>query len=185
MPLLLRLKHWQAFLLLFVLPFLLQYGLTEALDATGTILGETANLVLDALPSVVYVLWLWRIGLHLYHRLPAQIKISRAYLHLGTLYFVLYTLLLVYTLGLVKEDVQEGNFPYGMLLLLAPMHLLATFCILYTVYFAARSLASVEEQRMVSGAEFAGAYLQFLFLPVGIWFLQPRLNKLYLRSAAQ
>ncbi len=39
MPLLLRLKHWQAFLLLFVLPFLLQYGVPKLFDAAGIALG--------------------------------------------------------------------------------------------------------------------------------------------------
>ncbi len=134
--------------------------------------------MIDVLPSVAYVLWMWRVGYLLYRRLPAQIKISPVYLHLGATYFVLYTLLFLYTLGLVKESVLEGNLPYGMLLLLAPMHLLATFCLLYIIYFAARSLVSVERQRVVSTSEFTGAYLLFMFLPIGIWFLQPRLNKL-------
>ncbi|MFD3000096.1 hypothetical protein ACFS7Z_06970 [Pontibacter toksunensis] len=178
MPLLLRLKHWQAFLLLFVLPFLLQFGLPELFSAVGVDLHWATALLLDALPSATYMLWMWRVALHLYRRLPVQVKISPVYLHLGALYFVLYTLLFVYTLSLVKESVLEGNFPYGMLLLLAPMHLLATFCFLYIVYFAARSLVSVEQQQVVSAGAFTGAYLQFLFLPIGIWFLQPRLNKL-------
>lgn len=177
-PFLLRLKHWQAFLLLFVLPFLLQFGLPELFDAAGVEPGWVVTLLLDALPSVTYLLWIWRVGLHLYGRLPVQIKISPVYLHLGALYFVLYTLLFVYTLGLVKASVLEGNLPYGMLLLLAPMHLLATFCFLYMVYFAARSLVSVEQQQVVSGGAFTRTYLLFLFLPIGIWFLQPRLNKL-------
>lgn len=178
MPFLLRLKHWQAFLLLFVLPFLLQYGLPKLFDAAGLTLAWVAALLFDALPSVAYVLWMWRIGLFLYRRLPAQIKVSPVYLHLGVLYFVLYTLLFIYTLDLVKESVLEGSLPYGMLLLLAPMHLLATFCLLYIVYFAARSLVSVEQQRVVTASAFTGTYLLFLFLPLGIWFLQPRLSEL-------
>ena len=184
MPFLLRLKHWQVFLLLFVLPFLLQFGSPKLFDAAGLKLGWAVLLLLDALPSITYVLWMWRIGLYLYRWLPAQIKISPVYLHLGALYFALYTLLLLYTMGLVKESVLEGSFPYGMLLLLAPMHLLATFCFLYIVYFAARSLVSVEQQRVVSAGAFTGAYFLFLFLPIGIWFLQPRLNKLASNPAA-
>ncbi|GAB3537406.1 hypothetical protein GCM10027443_30310 [Pontibacter brevis] len=185
MPLLLRLKHWQTFLLLFVLPFLLQYGMPKLLAAAGVAPGWFATLLLDALPSVACVLWLWQIGLYLYHRLPEQIRITPVYLHLGMLYFVLYTPLLLYTLGLMKESALEGHLPYGMLLLLVPMHLLATFCFLYIVYFAARALVSVEQQRVVAAGEFTGAYLQFLFLPLGIWFLQPRLNKLSAKPAPQ
>ena len=177
MPFLLRLKHWQAFLLLFVLPFVLQYGLRALLAAIAVDPGWLLTLVLDALPSVAYVLWLWRVGLFLFRRLPAAGNSSRAYFHMSAVYILLYTLLFIYTMGLVKESVLDGNFPYGMLLLLAPMHLLATFCILYMVYFAAKALVRAERQRDVRFGEFSGAYFLFMFLPLGIWFLQPRLHK--------
>ncbi len=178
MPFLLHLRHWQAFLLLFVLSFLLQHGLQQVFAETSLQVGWVAQLLLDALPSVVYVFWLWWVGIYLYRRLPSEISISSLYFNLGAVYFVCYTLLLIYTIGLVKEDVLEGNLPFGMLLLLAPMHLLATFCFLYMVYFVARSLVSLEQQRVVGFGEFAGAYFQVMFLPIGIWFLQPRLQAL-------
>ncbi|GAA4444815.1 hypothetical protein GCM10023188_47260 [Pontibacter saemangeumensis] len=177
MPVLLRLRHWQAFLLLFVLPFLLQYSLLQLLRAASVDPGWLSSLLLNALPSVVYVLWLWRVGLFLFWRLPAADNSSRVYFHMGAVYFFLYTLLFIYTLTLVKESVLNGNFPYGMLLLLAPMHLLATFCFLYMVYFAAKALVRAEQQRDVRFGEFSGAYFLFMFLPLGIWFLQPRLHK--------
>lgn len=178
MPHLLRLKHWQVFLLLFVLPFLLQYGLLALCAATAVRPGWVITLLLDALPSVAYILWLWRVGWSLFRRLPTTIRISSLYFHAGAVYFMLYTLLFIYTISLVKESVLEGNLPFGMLLLLLPMHLLATFCFLYMVYFVARSLVSVEQQRVVGLGEFAGAYFLFMFLPLGIWLLQPRLHRL-------
>ncbi|MCJ8164111.1 hypothetical protein MKJ04_04605 [Pontibacter sp. E15-1] len=183
MSFLLRLKHWQAFLLLFVVPFALRYGLLSLLAALSVQPGVVAMLLLDAMPSLVYVLWLWRLGLYLYRRLPPDITISSVFFHLGAVYFALYTLLLVYTLGLVRESVLLGTLPFGMLLLLAPLHLLATGCFLYLVYFVARSLVSVEQGRVVTGGEFAGAYLQIIFLPLGIWFLQPRLHQITLGAA--
>ncbi|MHA6249656.1 hypothetical protein ACXYMU_17065 [Pontibacter sp. CAU 1760] len=175
---LLRLKHWQAFVLLFILPLLLQQGVPRLLYAADITLGAIATLLLQGVPAIVFTAWLWLLGVCLYRKLPQQIKISRIFVHLCALYFLLYTLLFIYTIGLIKESVLSGNFPYGMLLLLAPMHLLATFCYLYLVYFVARSLVSVEQQRVVSTGEFAGTTFLFLFLPVGIWWLQPRLQAL-------
>ncbi|WP_266204167.1 hypothetical protein [Pontibacter kalidii] len=180
---LLLLRHWQAFLLLFVLPFLLQHGLLWLLDALPVRTGRISAMLLDALPAAVYVLWLWLVGCWLYRRLPQRIKITPLYFHLGNLYILLYTLLFVYTLAVVRDNVAMSTVPFGMLALLVPLHLLATFCYLYAVYFAARSLVSAEQQRVVQMGEYGGAFFLFLLLPVGIWFLQPRLRRLYLADS--
>lgn len=177
---LLRLRHWQAFLLLFVLPFLLQRGLLWLLEQLQAHPGRAGAMLLDALPATLYVLWLWLIGSWLYRRLPPSIKITPAYFYLGNLYLILYTLFLVYTWALVRDSMDFAMLPFGMLALLVPLHLFATFCYLYVVYFVARSLVSVEQQRVVETKEYLGAFFLFLLLPVGIWLLQPRLRKLYL-----
>jgi hypothetical protein len=177
---LLRLRHWQAFLLLFVLPFLLQHGLLWLLDTLPVRTGRVSTMLLDAFPATVYVLWLWKIGSWLYGRLPPGIKITPLYFHLGNLFLILYALLFVYTLAVLRDSMAMGSVPFGMLALLVPLHLLATCCYVYAVYFAGRSLVSAEQQRVVRGAEYLGAFFLFLLLPVGIWFLQPRLRRLYL-----
>ncbi|GAB3201670.1 hypothetical protein GCM10027293_24900 [Pontibacter aydingkolensis] len=133
--------------------------------------------LVDALPSIVPVLWLWWLGLYFYRRLPGSINITAVFFNLGALYFALYILLLIYTLGIVHESIIDGTLPLGMLALLIPMHLFATFCYLYVVYFVARSIVSAAQQRVVAFHEFVLVLVQVLFLPIGIWFLQPRLNK--------
>ncbi|WP_276497934.1 hypothetical protein [Pontibacter litorisediminis] len=180
---LLRLRHWQAFLLLFVLPLLLQHGLLWLLDALQVREGRFGTMLLDALPATVYVLWLWGVGSWLFRRMPQSIKITPLYFHLGNLYILLYALLFVYTLAMVRDSMAAGTLPFGMLALLVPMHLFATFCYLYVVYFAARSLVSVEQRREVQLGEYLGTFFLFLLLPLGIWFLQPRLHRLYLAEA--
>ena len=175
---LLRLRHWLAFLLLYVFPFILRYALTELLALAGVSASAPLVVAIDALPTLVSVFWLWRMGLYFYRRLPASIKISAVYFHLGALYFALYILLLIYTLGYVRDSIAEGTLPLGMLALLLPIHLFATFCYLYIAYFVARSVVSVEKQRIVTFDEYILPLLQVLFLPIGIWFLQPRLNRL-------
>ena len=171
---LLRLRHWQAFLLLFILPFALQYALASFVPSSAWPL----LLLLNALPTLVPTLWLWWLGSLFYQRLPPSIKISAIYFHLAALYFALYILVLIYTLGLVRESMSEGFLPLGMVALLLPIHLFATFCYLFLVYFVARSVVSVEKQRVVVTNEYILPLLQVMFMPIGIWFLQPRLNKL-------
>jgi hypothetical protein len=176
---LLKLKHWQVFVLIFILPFILQYIATQ-LFAALEILTPILSIVVAALPPIVPVAWLWWVGFHFYKGLPGRIKVSAVYFHLGALYFILYLLLLTYTLGVARDNIADGTLPIGMLILLMPMHLFATFCYLYLTYFAARSIVSVQKQRVVTIAEYIIVAIQVLFLPIGIWFIQPRLNKLAL-----
>ncbi|RIJ36913.1 hypothetical protein [Pontibacter oryzae] len=180
---LLRLRHWQAFLLLFILPFLLQQAILALLSVSDARLGPASAMLIDAIPATVFTLWMWRVGIWLFRRLPESIKITPLYFHLSTLYILLYTLLFVYTLAVVLDSVAGGTLPLGMLILILPMHLFATFVYLYIVYFMARLLLSVEEQRVVDFGAYAGAYFYFLLLPLGIWFLQPRLRRLHLLEA--
>ena len=175
---LLRLKHWQTFLLIFVLPFLLRYVLTQLIEAASPTAPGMLSTLVDALPTLVPVLWLWRVGVALHSRLPADVTVSAVYFHLGALYFALYILILIYTLGLVRESLSDGILPLGMLALLVPMHLFGTFCYLYVAYFLARSIISVDKRRTVTAGEYISPFIQVIFLPVGIWFIQPRLNKL-------
>ncbi|MFD1187775.1 hypothetical protein [Pontibacter rugosus] len=176
---LLQLRHLQTFILIFILPFALQFSLQQLLAALPIHTGSIYTLLFDVLPASVYVLWLWAVGLWLHQRLPAQV--NPLYFHLSNLYFILYTILFVYTLSVIRDSIITGIFPLGMLALLMPLHLLSTFCYLYIVYFVARAMVSAEQHQTVSFSAYAGTYFLFLLLPVGIWWLQPRLNRLYLK----
>lgn len=176
---LLRLKHWQAFLLIFILPFILRYLLNQLLLLTGLSSGGILTTLTNALPALFPLLWLWLISLYLHGRLPASVRVSLVYVNLGALYFMLYTFVLIHTLGIAQQSITDGTLPLGMLSLLLPVHLFATFCYLYLVYFAARCIVSIEKQQVAGSTAYMLPLVQVLFLPVGIWFLQPRLKKLF------
>jgi hypothetical protein len=67
------------------------------------------------------------------------------------------------------------------IVLILPFHLFAMACMLYSFYFCARALKAAEWQRPVTFGDFAGEFFLVWFFPVGIWMLQPRIN----RQAAQ
>jgi hypothetical protein len=50
---------------------------------------------------------------------------------------------------------------------------------LYLDYWVAKLLRSVELDREARGSEFTGDFFSFLFLPIGVWWLQPRINKIF------
>ena len=64
------------------------------------------------------------------------------------------------------------------LLIIFPIHLFSMFCIFYLMYKAAKTIKIVEVQKSVKFVDFAGEFFLLWFFPIGIWFLQPKINKL-------
>jgi hypothetical protein len=63
--------------------------------------------------------------------------------------------------------------------LIVPLHLFSMFCIFYCLYFNAKALKIVEWQRPVTFSDFAGEFFLIWFFPIGIWIIQPRINRLF------
>lgn len=70
------------------------------------------------------------------------------------------------------------NVLNGMIGVIVPLHLLSMFGIFYSMYFTAKTLKTVELQREVVFNDFAGEFFLLWFNFVGVWILQPRINKL-------
>jgi hypothetical protein len=49
----------------------------------------------------------------------------------------------------------------------------------YILYFVAKTMKSVEMQKTVTFNDYAGEFFLIWFFPIGIWFLQPRINKIF------
>lgn len=51
------------------------------------------------------------------------------------------------------------------------------YAFLYFMMFPARALKSIEKGKKADISEYIGDFFLIIFLPIGIWFLQPRMNK--------
>ena len=72
--------------------------------------------------------------------------------------------------------------PWSHLLLFTAVVLsqsLYIFCIFYCFYFVARTLKAVEWQKPVTLGDYILEIVLFWFYFVGVWFIQPRINKLF------
>jgi hypothetical protein len=58
------------------------------------------------------------------------------------------------------------------------LHLLSMVCIFLGLRFAAKTMKSVEIGRLARFSDYAGEFFLIWFSPIGVWFLQPRLNKI-------
>ncbi len=63
--------------------------------------------------------------------------------------------------------------------LFIPLLFLAIFCVLYVMYFVSKSLALAEAHKPVSIYDYAGAFFLVWFFLVGVWIIQPRINRLF------
>jgi hypothetical protein len=83
---------------------------------------------------------------------------------------------------------QSLNHPRDVRLILMafavviPVHFFAAFCLIYGWYFTSRAIAVAESPRSVLFADYIGYFFGFWVLPVGIWIIQPRINRLYARA---
>lgn len=70
----------------------------------------------------------------------------------------------------------------GMILIfisvIIPLHVFSIFCIFYSYYFVSKTFKTVELQREASFSDFAGEFFMIWFYPIGIWILQPKINKM-------
>ena len=59
-----------------------------------------------------------------------------------------------------------------------PLLLFSMFCIFYSLYFVAKTFKTVELQREVKFSDFTGEFFMIWFYPIGIWIVQPKINKM-------
>ena len=64
-----------------------------------------------------------------------------------------------------------------------PLHFFALYCLFYLWQFVAKNLAIAEKGKEVEFPQYMWLFLLLWFFPIGIWFLQPRINQLYAARA--
>src|SRR6266705_2028722 len=74
---------------------------------------------------------------------------------------------------------QSSTTNPALLAIIFPLHFFAMFCIFYALYFVSKSLVLAETNKPVTFYDYAGPFFLIWFFPVGVWFIQPRINRLY------
>lgn len=177
---LLHLKHWQLFVLLIGAPMAVQI-----ITVSSVVKGDPSGLLiafplLMLLYTALYFGWFYAMGTELYKKLPATVPMKLTRFKIFLLIPVVYLLLIMAAMGFAfnnPENVEESFFGYAGLII--PLHLFSMSCIFYCLYFVAKALKAVEWQRPVTFGDFAGEFFLIWFFPVGVWIIQPRINRLF------
>ena len=185
-------KHWQLFLLIFGLPLITQIILVVAMmtnianaDNPDPALIFTYMQILPLLMIVFMGLqfgWFWSMAIGLQSKVPENVKMKvkkfKIFFFIPLIYLVALSILMsifFYGFSVEGTELDLRLIPFLMLFIM-PLHLFSMFCILYSIYFVAKTFKTVELQRAVNFSDFVGEFFMVWFYPIGIWFIQPKVN---------
>ncbi len=190
-------KHWQLFLLFFGLPLLFEIvffsttlftviGNSENQEPTAILYSFRLFPIFMIVYLAVFLGWFWSISNGLQQIIPQNIKMNTKYLKFSIYYAFIYIVLICIFLffqftKFISIDNTDEHFSSSFTIvfgLIVPFHLFAMFSIFYSLYFTAKTIKTVELQRDVRLSEFIGEFFLLWFYPIGIWFIQPRVNRL-------
>jgi hypothetical protein len=171
----LRAKHWQLFLLVVVV-FVVEDVVAVAVMAVNV--SSTGNLgvaglvwgIFTALGMVSLVGWFWALGSFLNSANSERLRLKTGFFHFALIYPIAY---------ICAAGPFFLNPNPSMFAVIFPLHFFAMFCLFYDLYFASKSLVMVETGRRAKFYDYAGPFFLMWFFPIGIWFIQPRINRLY------
>lgn len=192
----LRAKHWQLFIPLLVIPFV---TLIVAVIAATVIIDLVENNtdqademlwtiyflpVIFILCGFIQFVWFWNVLTKLNALIPSDkvrmpIRRIKLFFFIPISYFCLIPLFIVF---LIRNTANPE--PAQIMLIISTgiiafvVHLFSMFCMVHTIYFSAKTIRAAELKRQVTFSDFAADFFLIWFFPIGIWFIQPRVNKL-------
>lgn len=185
-------KHWQVFLALFGLPMLgilvfMVWMVAYADSGTGA---KELPVVLAATIVTALILfagWFFTLVSSLHSKLPKAVKMNFTLFKVFLTVPILFMLRLTATLYKTVQTVLASGNPDPAALafsdpLLIPLFLLAMFCMFYCLLFAAKTFKSVELKREVDLPDYIAELLQLWYFPLGVWLLQPRINRIFSKA---
>lgn len=190
----LKAKHWELFLLTFGIPMIFQIvtmGLMFSSFVTHT--NPNPEMIFNYikfLPIVmilfvaIFFVWFWSVAVGLQKKVPENITMKvkkfKIFFFIPLAYMLFIMIFMVFTMNGLVNGGSEPNvgLVVSMFAIIVPLHLFSMFCIFYSMYFVAKTFKTVELQQEVQFSDFAGEFFMIWFYPIGIWILQPKINKM-------
>lgn len=132
------------------------------------------TLALSYSGSIFFLLWPLILGHELYQLVPKRITLKyNLFLINGFLWLMAYTVLIF---------IYDGNFHSNNgLIVLTGFYLM--YALVQFMFFPVKTLKTIETGKPATFGEYFWDFILFVpFSPIGIWFVQPRINKIAERS---
>lgn len=171
-------KAWQLFVLLIVVPFVLYSGLMVYVFT-----GNHFDSLFRLFAMIIFLFtgllfgWIYVLGINLFKKMPSSLSSGLTKFRIAICIPAMYILLISIFMSLTLPTANPPQL--SILALIIPLHLISMACILYCLYFVAKALKTAEWQQPVSFSDYLGEFFLLGFFPVGVWLIQPRINKLF------
>jgi len=137
--------------------------------------------VTKALIGLVYFLWMlavfgwiYSVGTACNRLLSKRLTRNPLLYNLSFIYLFAYSVLCYLLLFNPVRSGQMTIFPSGLM----PLPLIGMFLAFYAFWFTARQFSSWMKNAEVTFLEYSGVLFLFWFSPIGVWFVQPKINQL-------
>jgi hypothetical protein len=188
----LKAKHWVLFLLTFGIPMVIQLVIMGLLiSKLFTSINSDSFDVFEKMkfyPVITIIFmailygWFWSIAIGLQKKVPENIKMKvkkfKFFFVVPLVYFLLFMIFFFFEFGSAFHHESNVGILDGFFVFIIPIHLFSMFCIFYIFYFVAKTIKTVELQREVKFGDFVGEFFLLMFYPIGIWIIQPTINKM-------
>ncbi len=168
-------------------PNLEQTLITEPSNLTSTFNTDTYIVVVFAFISMlVLFLWFAAIGLKLYKYIPKEIAPNNLIFKIVPfVIFISYAVMLYFVTNMfemmIEEMLQDSKSVEKILPYFFSFFGIILFngiCFLYIIAFTAKVIVSAERQAKAKFTDYIAEFFLIWLIPIGIWFLQPRINKI-------
>lgn len=196
----LKAKHWQLFILMFAIPFLLQMILMMWMMSTMMSGIENEYMEPDSffqifesfgymLPIIMifnmifYFGWFWSIGVGLQKYVPSDVNLKVNRFKFTLIFPLIYITFIAIGISWIFSGIaaDPNSFPQSispLVFLIIPLHFFSMACMFYNLYYVSKTLKTVELQREAKIGECLKEVILFWFYIVGIWILQPQINRI-------
>ena len=185
MNIFLKAKHWHLFILNFAIPFF-SYFIIIGITVSKLVSDQNPDpeivfnympvfIIIGLLSYGVELGWIWSVAMGLRKKLPEELKMKANAFKLFFFFPLIYFPIFI----IVFFNVFEAyNIDPIFFLFIVPLHFFAMFCMFYCMYFTARTLKTVEYQCKTNVSDYIAEMILIWFYPIGIWFLQPNINRI-------
>ena len=172
----LKAKHWLIFTIIIGIPFIGNPMFMHTIGMSDNpLIGVLVFPIIFVLSIVGVYSWVWSVAIGLQKYVPSEVKLKVNRFKVFFMIPLVYILLIVIT---VLFAVFSEDFNPMIFLAVVPLHLFSIFCMFHNIYFVAKTLRTVELQRQIRSDNYIGELFLVWFLPIGIWFIQPRINRI-------
>lgn len=139
------------------------------------------GLALTFIFVIIALSWIYNLGVGLYKKLPKGHT-----LNILRFKFFFFFCIVYFAIAIIVSDggysINNNNIgEYGALAFaIIPLHLFSIFCVFYCMYFLAKALiCAFTQNKDIQIGDYIGYFFGFGFLPIGIWFIQPKIKRLF------